>query len=284
MSANSWPISFLPVARPHLGNMTWASSANRSRMLPPVEVVPALSKALRYSRATDLRCSSVIVWVATATGNSLSRRGTSRSGRGWSERAGLANRFPVGGLRGSVGEGDDRAEGGAAGPVGLCGGGGDAVADAVEAGDRRSRVVEDLRLGVRARATLRIEGAPGDETRVVRAAAADRPHSRVRAARLVLDRPVEQQLNRLLGAVEVLVDPVLGEPVEPLDRLPQGGDEGRVQGEPAGQVRVPGEPVGDGVGERLEGLAADDVGVIGAGRHDLAAVLVAGRVVLAALV
>src|SRR4051794_11245884 len=285
MSANSWPISFLPVARPHLGNMTWASSANRSRMLPPVEVVPALSKALRYSRATDLRCSSVIVWVATATGAPCREKGwRNRSGRGWSERAALANRFPVGGLRGSVGEGDDRAEGGAAGPVGLGGRGGDAVAHAVEARDRRSRVVEDLRLGVRARATLRIEGAPGDETRVVRAAAADRPHSRVRAARLVLDRPVEQQLNRLLAAVEVLVHPVLGEPVEPLDRLPQGGDEVRVQGEPAGQVRVPGEPVGDGVGERLEGLAADDVRVIGAGRHDLAAVLVAGRVVLAALV
>src|SRR4051794_5373830 len=284
MSANSWPISFLPVARPHLGNMTWASSANKSRMLPPVEVVPALSKALRYSRATDLRCSSVIVWVATATGNSLSRRGTSRSGRGGGERAGLADRLAVRGLGGPVGEGDDRAEGGAAGPVGLGGRGGDAVAHAVEAGDRRSGVVEDLRLGVRAGAALRVEGAPGDEAGVVRAAVADGPHGWVDAAWFVLDRPVEQQLNRLLAAVEVLVDPVLGEAVEPFDRLPEVGDEIRVEGEPAGDVRVPGEPVGDGVGERLEGLAADDVGVIGAGRHDLAAVLVAGRVVLAARV
>src|SRR4051812_23909349 len=46
--------------------MTWASSAKRSKMLPPVGVVPPLSRALRYSRATDLRCSSVIVCVATA--------------------------------------------------------------------------------------------------------------------------------------------------------------------------------------------------------------------------
>src|SRR5947209_4307732 len=46
--------------------MTCASSAKRSRMLPPVDVIPALSSALRYSRATDLRCSSVIVCVATA--------------------------------------------------------------------------------------------------------------------------------------------------------------------------------------------------------------------------
>jgi len=30
-------------------------------MLPPVEVTPPLSKALRYSSATDLRCSSVII-------------------------------------------------------------------------------------------------------------------------------------------------------------------------------------------------------------------------------
>src|SRR3982074_1314840 len=63
-SANSLPISSLPVAIPHLGNATWASSAKRSRMLAPVDVVPPLSKALRYSRATDLRCSSVIVCIA----------------------------------------------------------------------------------------------------------------------------------------------------------------------------------------------------------------------------
>src|SRR5262245_7516774 len=30
-------------------------------MLPPFDVTPLLSKALRYSSATDLRCSSVIV-------------------------------------------------------------------------------------------------------------------------------------------------------------------------------------------------------------------------------
>src|SRR3954465_9396525 len=199
MSANSWPISFLPVARPHLGNMTWASSANRSRMLPPVEVVPALSKALRYSRATDLRCSSVIVCVATATGAPCREKGgRNRSGRGWSERAALANRFPVGGLRSSVGEGDDRTEGGAAGPVGLGGRGGHAVADAVEAGDRRLGVIEDLRLGVGARAALRVQRAPGDETRVVVAAVPDRPHGRVGAARLLPARPLETQLDRLL--------------------------------------------------------------------------------------
>src|SRR4051812_34998119 len=83
MSANSWPISFLPVARPHLGNMTWASSANKSRMLPPVEVVPALSKALRYSRATDLRCSgssSCNACSATAGGTSMSLPACSGSG------------------------------------------------------------------------------------------------------------------------------------------------------------------------------------------------------------
>src|SRR5260370_34163731 len=46
--------------------MTCAASAKRSRMLPPVDVIPALSSALRYSRATDLRCSSVMVCLATA--------------------------------------------------------------------------------------------------------------------------------------------------------------------------------------------------------------------------
>jgi hypothetical protein len=54
------------------------------------------------------------------------------------------------------------------------------------------------------------------------------------------------------------------------------GGEVRIEGEPAGHVRVPGQPLGDGVGECLEGLAADDVGAVGAGRDDLAAVLVAG--------
>src|SRR5262245_37071954 len=65
-SENSWPICFLPVASPHLGKNTWASSANRSRMLPPVDVTPLLSNALRYSSATDLRCSSVIVCRVSA--------------------------------------------------------------------------------------------------------------------------------------------------------------------------------------------------------------------------
>src|SRR4051794_9184252 len=42
-------------------------------MLPPSEVVPALSHALRYSSATDLRCSSVIVCRARVTvGSSFS--------------------------------------------------------------------------------------------------------------------------------------------------------------------------------------------------------------------
>src|SRR5215217_6189363 len=54
-------------------------------MLSPVEVTPPLSKALRYSSATDLRCSSVIVWVATATVVLLLCCGPSRDV--WPERA-----------------------------------------------------------------------------------------------------------------------------------------------------------------------------------------------------
>src|SRR5215211_6241507 len=72
-SPNSLPISALPFASPHFGKYTWLSSANRSRMLPPVDVTPPLSNALRYSSATDFRCSSVIVWVVTAIGHLLSR-------------------------------------------------------------------------------------------------------------------------------------------------------------------------------------------------------------------
>src|SRR3954463_1032510 len=60
------PISSRPFARPHFGNMTCASVANSSRMLSPVDVVPPLSNALRYSTATDLRCSSVMVCLVTA--------------------------------------------------------------------------------------------------------------------------------------------------------------------------------------------------------------------------
>src|SRR6516164_1732494 len=53
-------ISSLPLAMPHLGKYTVALSSNRSRMFPPLEVTPPWSKADRYSRATDLRCSSVM--------------------------------------------------------------------------------------------------------------------------------------------------------------------------------------------------------------------------------
>ena len=67
ISPNIRPISSRPLASPHLGNMTCASVANSSRMLSPVDVTPPLSNALRYSSATDLRCSSVIVCVLTAT-------------------------------------------------------------------------------------------------------------------------------------------------------------------------------------------------------------------------
>src|SRR3954464_5722717 len=65
-SVKSCRISFFPVASPHFGKNTCASSANRSMMLPPFDVTPLLSNALRYSSATDLRCSSVIVIFATA--------------------------------------------------------------------------------------------------------------------------------------------------------------------------------------------------------------------------
>src|SRR4051812_6114895 len=149
MSVNSWPISFLPVASPHLGNMTWASSANRSRMLPPVLVTPALSKALRYSSATDLRCSSVMVCVATAIGGTLSGRG---------DEGGLLG---VRRGRGAVGEGEDRAEGRPARPVGVARRRRDAVSHAVEPRDRVAEVVEDLAVGRRARAALGVERAAG---------------------------------------------------------------------------------------------------------------------------
>src|SRR3954453_8909589 len=104
--------------------MTWASSAKRSRMLPPVLVTPALSKALRYSSATDLRCSSVMVRVATAIMGSVSG--------GRDEGGPLA----VGRGGGAVGEGEHRAEGAPARPVGVARGRRHAVADAVEPRDR----------------------------------------------------------------------------------------------------------------------------------------------------
>src|SRR6266511_405514 len=44
-------------------------------MLPPVDVTPPLSNALRYSSATDLRCSSVIVSLVTVMADLLQGRG-----------------------------------------------------------------------------------------------------------------------------------------------------------------------------------------------------------------
>src|SRR3954451_14987156 len=70
-SPNIFPISSRPLAIPHFGNATWASVANSSRMLSPVDVTPPLSNAFRYSSATDLRCSSVMVSRAIATAHLL---------------------------------------------------------------------------------------------------------------------------------------------------------------------------------------------------------------------
>lgn len=47
--------------------------ALRSRMLPPLDVTPPLSKPFRYSSAIDFRCSSVMVWLLIGTPASLSR-------------------------------------------------------------------------------------------------------------------------------------------------------------------------------------------------------------------
>ncbi|HEY6511938.1 MAG TPA: hypothetical protein VI032_08170 [Burkholderiaceae bacterium] len=65
-SPNSLPIWSRPVATPHFGKYTCASVANSSRIEPPLEVTPPLSNAFRYSIATDLRCSSVMVCLASA--------------------------------------------------------------------------------------------------------------------------------------------------------------------------------------------------------------------------
>src|SRR3954465_2684785 len=93
-------------------------------MLSRVDVTPPLSNALRYSIATDLRCSSVIVSVLTAMALLLCVSGRGR-GRGW-----LLHGLRVGRGRRAIGEGDDRAERRAAGPVRAGRGGGDAVDDA----------------------------------------------------------------------------------------------------------------------------------------------------------
>src|SRR6266571_3194298 len=95
-------------------------------MLLPVDVVPPLSKALRYSMATDLRCSSVMVCMVRLIAVSL------------------PDGLIVRGVGCPVCEGDDRPEGGAAGPVRTGRRRGNAVADSVQSGDRLVGVVDDL--------------------------------------------------------------------------------------------------------------------------------------------
>ena len=51
----------MPCGNTPLRKYTWVSGAKSSRMLPPPGRTPSLSKALKYSRMRDLRCSSVIV-------------------------------------------------------------------------------------------------------------------------------------------------------------------------------------------------------------------------------
>ena len=220
-----------------------------------MEVTPPLSKALRYSIATDLRCSSVMVWVATCHGllSDVRRSAPLSAGR---------SRVPR--LGGEVGEGDDRAERGAARPVGARRGRGDAVADAVEAGDRLADVVEHLAVGVGARAALGVEVAAGEQRGVVGALAADRIHGRVVAAGLLLDGAVEEQLDLALAAVEVVVLARLGEAVEARDAGLQRRQE------PVGEPMLPMRAAtrlrraSDVGGQLLQRLALDDMGVVGA--------------------
>src|SRR3954462_6199931 len=102
---------------PHLGNITWASGAKSSRMLSPVEVTPPLSNALRYSSATDLRCSSVIVCVLTATAAPFARCPSRRRAGPPPPGAGGRPRGWGGGGRGGV-----KARGGGGGGPGAGGG------------------------------------------------------------------------------------------------------------------------------------------------------------------
>src|SRR4029453_7226473 len=108
-------------------------------MLPPSEVTPARSNAFRYSTTSALRSSSVIGSVVAVMAAPL-----------WTGLAGwLGLGDPFGVRRGGrpVGQGEDRAGGGPAGPVGLGRGRGDAVAHPVQAGDGAVLVVEDLAVG-----------------------------------------------------------------------------------------------------------------------------------------
>src|SRR2546430_7589786 len=83
---------------------------------------------------------------------------------------------------------------------------GDAVANAVEPGNRLVEVIQDLAVGRRLRTALGVEGPTRDQGGVVGPAVRNRPHGGVLAARLLLDRAVEQDLHSLLAATEVLVD------------------------------------------------------------------------------
>src|SRR3954451_11177695 len=94
MSANSWPISFLPVARPHLGNMTWASSANRSRMLPPVEGGTGVVEGLEVLEGDRLAFARQSWPGSDSHGTPCRDEGSATGpGRRRGQPAGLANRF-----------------------------------------------------------------------------------------------------------------------------------------------------------------------------------------------
>ena len=84
---------------PHFGNNTWASVANRLRIESPVDVTPPLSNAFRYSSATLLRCSSVMVCWAMAIGSPLDGRASvtvpSRPTDGGTRRSRRSTDVPV---------------------------------------------------------------------------------------------------------------------------------------------------------------------------------------------
>ena len=122
---------------PISGNRPARRSAKRSRMLPPSEVTPPLSKAFRYSTIDRL---SLFVGHRL-----LGKRHRHPPSRPWRR---VARRVPsysralrcvpsVGSGRGrEIRESQNRSDRGAAGPIGPRRCRGDAIADAIEASDR----------------------------------------------------------------------------------------------------------------------------------------------------
>src|SRR4029079_7796706 len=174
-------------------------------MLPPSQVFPALSKAFRYSITTDLRCSSVMVCLATAIDLLLEAILHPSPASALLMLSGQLLAFLVSGGGRPISESQNGTDRSPASAVSAGRRRGDAIADAVKAGNWCGVMLDHVAGHVGLRSTLGIEIAAGEQSCVVRSLVGNRKHGRIGPRRRRRYRTIEQQLDLTLAPMKVKI-------------------------------------------------------------------------------